>query len=246
MVRFTPDCNQGESVSSMPPSGKSLPQLEFSDKYTAAHARGYYDKHEQGVGRRLSNWRERNIAREALRMAGNPASVLDLPCGTGRFWSLLADDPTRRIYAADYNQSMLDVAMHRRPRELTERIEAFQCSAFAIPKPDNFVESVFCMRLLHHIGKSEDRLAILREFGRVASDSVIVSLWVDGNVKAFKRRRLEARRRSHADEGRGYQNRFVLPRATVEREFQQAGLRIAGHIDLLKFYSFWRIYVLKA
>lgn len=244
MARHSPDLSQGESVSSMHPSGKSLPQLEFSEKYSDTHAQSYFDKHEQGVGRRLSNWREQNIARKALRMAGNPASVLDLPCGTGRFWKLLADDPARRIYAADYNQPMLDVAIGRRPRALTGRIETFQCSAFDIPKADNFVDSVFCMRLMHHIGKPDDRLAILRELRRVASASVIISLWVDGNVKAFKRRRLEARR-ERGNQGIGYQNRFVLPRATVEREFQQAGLKIAGHVDLLKFYSFWRIYVLK-
>jgi hypothetical protein len=28
--------------------------------------------------------------------------------------------------------------------------------------PDNAVDSIFCMRLLHHIGEAEHRLAILR------------------------------------------------------------------------------------
>jgi hypothetical protein len=31
----------------------------------------------------------------------------------------------------------------------------------------------------------------------------------------------------------------------VEHEFADAGFVIAGHIDFLKFYAMWRVYVLK-
>jgi hypothetical protein len=63
---------------------------------------------------------------------------------------------------------------------------------------------------------------------------------VDGNYKALQRRKLEAHR-TH----KTYQNRIVLKRAVVEREFTDAGFAIAGHIDFLKFYAMWRVYVLK-
>ena len=58
---------------------------------------------------------------------------------------------------------------------------------------------------------------------------------VDGNYKAWKRRRLEARR---AAQGRGAQNlnRFVVPRKMVEAEFRQAGFAILGHLDFLPGY----------
>ena len=76
------------------------------------------------------------------------------------------------------------------------------------------------------------------------STSVIVSLWVDGNYKAWKRRRLEERR---AAEGRATQNqnRFVVPRAVIEGEFRQAGFEIIGHLDFLPGYAMWRTYVLR-
>lgn len=48
-------------------------------------------------------------------------------------------------------------------------------SAFEIALPDNAVDGIFCMRLLHRIGEAEHRLAILREFERVTRDSVILS-----------------------------------------------------------------------
>lgn len=224
----------------MTENDKQVPELEFSEKYTDEHAREYYHKHTAGFWRKLSNWREISIARKALKLAGNPASVLDLPSGTGRFWQMLAEKKDRKLFAADYNQSMLNVALQERPADVTQRFETFQASAFDIPKPENFVDCIFCMRLLHHIGEREDRMKMLREFHRVAKDSVVISLWVDGNVKARKRAKLEADRKH-----KKYQNRFVQPQASVEAEMREAGFEIAGHVDFLKHYAMWRIYVLK-
>jgi ubiquinone/menaquinone biosynthesis C-methylase UbiE len=215
------------------------PRLEFSDKYTAEHAREYFHKHQAGFWRRLSTRREIAIARKALKMAGNPVSLLDLPSGTGRFWEMLCEQPDRRVYAADNSRNMFEVGMQLRPADVTRRIETFQCSAFDIPLPDSAVENIFCMRLVHHIGKSGDRLALFREFRRVASQSVCLSLWVDGNYQAMRRARLERRRTTKA-----YQNRFVVPRARIESEFREAGMGITGHIDFLKFHSIWRVYIL--
>ena len=218
---------------------KKHPLLQFSEKYTAEHAEQYFSRHRQGFWPRVSNWREIAIARKALKIAGDPVSVLDLPSGTGRFWEMLAEKADRKILAADNSENMLQVAMRERPPGITQRIEAFQCSAFDIPRPDNAVENIFCMRLLHHIGQADDRLDLFREFKRVASRSICISLWVDGNYQAFRRHRLERRR------GPGkFQNRFVLPASQVESEFRQAGLGVIDHVDFLKYHSMWRIYVL--
>ena len=218
---------------------KSPPQLEFSEKYTAEHAEKYFSKHQQGFWRTLSTRRETAIARQALKMAGNPTLVLDLPSGTGRFWEMLCEQPNRKIIAADNSGNMLEVGMQMRPKEISRRIETLQCSAFDIPLPDNAVENIFCMRLVHHIGKGDDRIVLFREFNRVASQTVCLSLWVDGNFKAYKRRRAEARRGQKA-----FQNRFLLERSQVESEFRQAGMNVIGHVDFLKFFSMWRVYVL--
>jgi SAM-dependent methyltransferase len=214
------------------------PQLEFSKKYDADHAAFYLEKHQRGFWRRLNTRREIGMARRALRIAGNPASVLDLPCGTGRFWALLAEHPQRTIHAADLNPAMFQTGLDKRPSSLTRRIDAFQASAFSIPRPDKFVECVFSIRLLHHIPKPEDRLAILCEFKRVASSSIIVSLWIDGNYRAMRRMRKPPRPGPSQD-------RYIVPRAVIEREFQECGLKKLGRVDLLKFYSMWTTYVLQ-
>lgn len=213
--------------------------LEFSQKYDLDHAQHYFRKHRASLSRRLSTWRELGIARRALALAGDPCVVLDLPCGAGRFWPMLAEKPDRRILAADSSKEMLQVAERMQPRNLVERVERFQCSAFEIGLGDGSVDNIFCMRLLHHIIEPSHRLAMLREFHRVTRDTVCLSLWVDGNYQAYRRARLEARRSKESP-----QNRAVVKRQTVESEFVEAGFRVKGYFDFLRFYSMWRIYVL--
>ncbi len=217
-------------------------ELDFSGKYSLDRAQKYYHKHEHGtLGRRVSNWWELRMAARALQLAGQPRSVLDLPCGTGRFWALLAAEPGRELLAADYSEAMLKVAAENRPAEIVSRIRLFQSSAFDIDLPEQSVDNVFCMRLLHHIGTSKDRLRILREFHRVARLSVCVSLWVDGNYKAWKRRRAEQKRPRR----RHFQNRFLISRQQFEAEIREAGFAVKGKVDFLPGYAMWRTYVLE-
>jgi SAM-dependent methyltransferase len=220
------------------------PHYEFSDKYDPTHAKQYFEKHQSGLGNRLITWREVAMARQALVMAGRPKTVLDLPCGTGRFWEMLAEEPQRVIYAADNSQDMINTGLKFRPPAITARVaESFQCSAFSTGLPDDFVECVFSIRLMHHIEKSEDRILMLKEFARISADKIILTLWVDGNWGAWQRARLESRRA--ARNVRGTRNRFVIPRSQIEREFAAAGLNVVGHIDFLRFVDKKRIYVLQ-
>ncbi|SDI29274.1 class I SAM-dependent methyltransferase [Pseudomonas abietaniphila] len=215
-------------------------ELDFSRKYDDEHAKKYLRKHKDGLARRLSDRRDKQLARRALALAGEPGLVLDLPCGAGRFWPLLAEKANRVIIGADNSAAMVATACESQPADVVKRVQPLQTSAFAIDMPDNAVDSIFCMRLLHHVGNAQDRAVLLREFHRVTRDSVIISLWVDGNFKAWKRKRAERKRQQE-----GYQNRFVLPVATVEAEFEQAGFRIQERLDFLPLYAMWRVYLLR-
>lgn len=215
-------------------------KLEFSEKYDQAHARKYFLKHQNGLARRLSHHRDVQLARKALALAGDPGLVLDLPCGAGRFWPMLAEKNDRMIIGADNSAAMVETACAMQPPEVVKRVRPLQTSAFAIDLPDNSVDSIFSMRLLHHIGEASHRANLFKEFHRVTRDSVIISLWVDGNFKAWKRRRTE---RTRGQEG--YQNRFVLPTARVEDEFVKAGFQIQQRLDFLPLYAMWRVYLLR-
>lgn len=224
--------------------------LEFSDKYSKSKADDYYIKHQDSMGRRLSDWWEHRMARKALVMAGNPSSILDLPCGAGRFWDLLVEDPQRELYAADNSAGMVKVAGESHPPEIRDRFKLFQTSAFDIDLADESVDSIFCMRLLHHVGEPADRLRIYNEFHRVSRDSVCLSLWVDGNLKARRRRQLDEARASGKKPrkratSKNFQNRFVQSADVIEKEFAEAGFKVVGKVDFMPGYSMWRTYVLK-
>lgn len=219
---------------------ESITHLEFSQKYDADHSQAYFEKHKSGLRHKLTTLRETSIARQSLRMAGNPKSVLDLPCGAGRFWNMLAECDDRVLFAADYSDNMIKTAKKYQPAEVVDRFNTFQTSAFNIKMDNHSVDNIFCMRLLHHIAKPEDRLSILKEFHRVARKSVCLTMWTDGNIQAKNRAKLENRRGPEH-----FQNRIVVPRELAESEYQKAGFNITGYIDLLPKISMWRLYVLE-
>lgn len=226
---------------------QSLPddsvKLSFSHKYNREHAEDYYRRHRQGLAKRASSWREVQLARNALRLVGQPNSVLDLPCGAGRFWPMLMEKSNRLVIGADYSADMLAVAEAAYPEYCAQKIRCLQTSAFNISLPDCAVDNILCTRLLHHIGEASHRQLILREFHRVTRDTLIVSLWVDGNYKSWRRNQLEKRRR---DLGKpNSTNRFVVGRKQVELEFSAAGFDILGHFDMVPLYQMWRTYALR-
>jgi ubiquinone/menaquinone biosynthesis C-methylase UbiE len=214
--------------------------LEVTNTYDEDQAKLYFKKHKRGFWHRVSNWYEQRMAARALAMAGEPKSVLDLPCGAGRFWELLARVPDRQLVAADYSEDMINTALNFQSPHISKRFKTFQTSAFDIKLPDAAVDCIFCMRLLHHVAEQEARTKMFREFRRVSRDTVCVSLWVDGNLQALRLRRSQKRRQN-----RQYYTRFLFDRSQIETEFHQSGFEIMGYVDLLPGLSMWRTYVLK-
>ncbi len=210
------------------------------DPYSLERAENYHTHHRDRWRTRLTTWRERAVLRAALRAAGNPATALDLPCGTGRFWPVFAAAGVNRLIAGDVSAGMLTVAARNRvspdiPAELVAT-SAFDMSAIA----DGAVEFAACMRFLHHISMAEDRLRVLRELRRVSSRFVAISLWVDGNLGG-NRRMASNQPEPHL----GYGKRRCRPRQEVEAEFREAGFEIVRHYDVWPKLSMWRLYLLK-
>lgn len=192
------------------------------------------------LGARLAYWREAQLVRHSLHSAGEPGLVLDLPCGGGRFWPVLTEHANRVILAGGHNAEGLGRAMGAFDPALAARITPLEASVDAITLGSNAVDCIFCMGLFHRVSDNEQRLGILREFHRVSRDTVIISLWVDGNYRAWRRRRMEQRRA-----GPARQHRFVVARAQIEHEFRQAGFEIVAHHDLIPGIAMWRTYVLR-
>ena len=216
-------------------------ELEFARRYDQEHARVCLETRPTGLARRLSLWRDEQLVRHALKEAGDPGLVLDVACGSGRFWPVLAEHANRVILATDNSQDMLEHAQTHHSAGLLKRVKTFQSSAFTIGLSANAVDCIFCMRLFQHMVCSDHRLILLREFHRVSRDAVIVSVRVDG---AFNIRRREGQ---GADQGASgdVAKRQLVGKTQVEGEFRQAGFEILHAQDFMPGCALSRVYVLR-
>lgn len=208
-------------------------ELELARRYDQEHARVCLAPRPRGLAGRLRFWRDEHLVRNALKVAGEPGLILDVACGAGRFWPVLAEHANRVILASDPFQDMLDHARTHHSPTLLDRVKTFQGSAFTIGLSANAVDSIFCMRLFQYIASPEHRSALLGEFHRVSRDTVIVAVRVDTH---FKRRRPEAA---------GVHPRQPVNKADVEAEFKQAGFCVLSHQDFLPGCARLRVYVLR-
>lgn len=180
-----------------------------------------------------AQWRARQLIRSALYLAEEPGLVLDLPCAADEFWPLLHARDNRVVIAAEANVERLAAALANLHKDFSSRVHALQTSLFAIDLSSNAVDCIFCMHCLHQIDDPQQRMALLREFHRVTRDSVIISLWVDGNLEAVRQAR-------HA-----HHNGYVHKRAEIEEAFIRAGFSITGHRDFIPGLAMLRLYVLR-
>ncbi|MFL1525659.1 class I SAM-dependent methyltransferase [Pseudomonas sp. O230] len=217
----------------MSPQPPSAIELEFARRYDQEHARVCQQPRPRGLAGRLAFWRDEQLVRNALKVAGEPGLILDVACGAGRYWPVLAEHANRVILASDPSQNMLDHAPTHHPQHLLKRVKTFQSSAFTIGLSANAVDCIFCMQLFPHIASPEHRSAMLDEFHRVSRDTVIVAVRLDAH---FTRRQPAAQ---------GAQARQSASKAELEAEFKQAGFHLLSHQDFLPGYTRMRVYVLR-
>ena len=213
-------------MSSQPPSTPI--EHEFAERYDREHAKVCLQAQPQGFVRRLALWREKRLVRRALKVAGEPGLVLDLACGAGRFWPVLAEHGNRVILACDSSQSMLNHAQTHHAASLLARIKLFQSSVFSIDMSANAVDCIFCMQLFHHVRDSDHRLAILRELHRVSRDSLILSVPI-GRAAA----RIEE------------PQPIVVSKSEIESQFALAGFNIFKQNEVLPGCDMGSIYILR-
>ena len=124
-----------------------------------AQAERYRDRF-RGQRRSRVDRLETTAVRELLGALDKLSTALDLPAGTGRLASLLAD-VAERVILADVSSAMLEVA---REGLSNLPVEYVQTDAKAIALADGSVDLVFCHRLLNHVRDAGIRACILREW----------------------------------------------------------------------------------
>jgi len=209
-------------------------------KYDEKHAKHYLNKHVKNRWRRFGNWCEQQMFRRSLKQAGMPLTILDIPCGTGRFWPTMQHHPAVSILAADYNAAMLDVAAEHTKDQAFRPTSMIVASAFKIPLGDNAVENISCLRLIHHVPTLAERQAMLAELHRVTANTVCISLQVDKNWYSFNHLSRQKRNPNSIKD-----IKYIFHQDLIEQELRDAGFIILGYADKWKGISAWRCYTLK-
>ena len=126
---------------------------------------------------------EMGFARRLMDMVGPQASILDAPCGSGRFFEVFS--PARRYVMLDFDPAMLKVIQDTHGQKCL--LELVQGDVTDLPFPADTFDLVFNMRLLQHVGDDAIRRRILMELARVSRRYVALSIYSTCTWRHFKR-----------------------------------------------------------
>ena len=132
-----------------------------------------YDFHRfSSPERQKRNVRKWAAIRKALAQTTGVRTLLDLPCGTGRFTGALAREGFE-VVGSDISLEMLKKAASI-PDGRQSAIRGYvQANAEALPLLGDSLDCVVCIRFMMHVDPAT-RVRILREFNRVSRRWVIV------------------------------------------------------------------------
>lgn len=167
----------------------------------------YHEKRYKSIDQKIVDRLEKRVVKNIFDKFSINYSILDIPCGYGRFHPLLSQ--YGGIHAADNDKL---IAKYQK-KEIGISKSTTICGADSMPYEDNSFNVVFCFRLIQHIHNSSERIAIYKEFKRVSKEWVIISLYekttLHSAIKRISRKNAKI---------------TFLERAQVHKEFTEANL----------------------
>lgn len=160
------------------------PKLESYRSEQVAQA---YDQRWAGRGGERRDRRKARALERALRSlerrSGKAArSLLDVPCGTGRFAGLLLDR------GLDYTGADLSLEMLSMARAKAPAARLLSADAARLPFDDASFDVVICVRFLHLVRDPALRTGFLRELRRVARLGVVAGYHHSRTLRVASRR----------------------------------------------------------
>lgn len=166
--------------------------------------------------------REQRAVERIVTSLPSEVSILDLPCGTGRWWRLLSSRASSLI-AMDVSEEML-VFARARAKDYSIPIDVVKGDAENIDLPENSVDYVFSHALTKHL-PIPIQYQVLAEFGRVARRGVISSFGIFNHLtyEFWRRRKLV--------------ESYPILREELEWMAEAAGLEIERTIKCTTFFG---------
>lgn len=135
------------------------------DKYNKVRFKGGF-----GGSKTLRKW---SLIQKAVAGLADIKTVMDLPCGTGRFTALALDHGWKLINA-DISAPMLEAA-----RDCASGHEglfgSLRTDATSLPFDDNSLDLIISIRFLMHVPR-EVRVKVFQEFARVSKRHIVLDV----------------------------------------------------------------------
>ncbi len=197
----------------------------------------YERKRYRGLDQRLVHKRESRILGKALRKISLKSPIaLDIPCGYGRFSSLLLDKGFSLV-SSDLSFHMVNRA--REKDSLPHRPMGIVANAKqGLPFREGAFCLLFSMRFFHHVHETAERENILQEFSRVCSEWVILSFYQMNLLHSIQRKLRKRIKKSRT-------RIKMIPRKEFYKEIESAGLRVVKVFPLFKGIHSHHIALLK-
>jgi len=210
----------------------SFVQARFEKQEVADYEKRRY----RGLDQRIVHAREVRILKKLLkpgRRAGcdwpdgrlSPPLILDAPCGYGRFAGLLLGHGFQLI-SSDLSFHMVKRAVDRTGSPPAAAGIVSNLTK-GIPIKSRAVAAVFSLRFFHHLHQREERRSVLREFGRVAAEFIILSYYQTNALHILQRR---LRRTVKPNKRRI----SMIPRGEFIEDVRLAGLEVIRIVPLFR------------
>jgi ubiquinone/menaquinone biosynthesis C-methylase UbiE len=175
-------------------------------EYPAAYTDKYRDR------------RERRALERALAIIPKGASVLDLPCGTGRLTGILLERGYQ-VTGADSSAAMVARAKSLWSSHRPEVPFEVQ-DALATTYRDGEFDAVVCNRLFHHFLEESTRRKALAELMRLSKGPIVVSFFNAMSLGAW------TRRIRYRLQGREITDRVAIPVSAMRADCESVGLEL--------------------
>lgn len=187
-----------------------------------------YDQHRFVTpARQRRNARKWRAIERALGEAGAVATILDVPCGTGRFTGALAERG-HLVVGSDISLEMMRVAARKGPRH-PNFAGHLQADVERLPLRTGAVDCVVCIRFMFHVDAAT-RVRMLREMARVSRRWLVVDYRHRYSYAWVKWRLLRALGLTRKPFDR-------VSTAAMLEEFRAAGLVVRRIVPVLRVFS---------
>lgn len=206
------------------------PICSKNPSFVEEEVREYERKRYRGWDQKLVHKREQRILEKILRRTGLEwGRVLDIPCGYGRFSSLLGRRGFSLLHC-DLSFPMVKRALLRE-RDKGKDDSPFWGVVADIKKPlpleSSSVSLVLSMRFFHHVHHRREREHILREFFRVSRKWVVISFYRRNFLHFLQRKFRKKIKKSPT-------RISMIPEKSFTEELQKEGLRLRRIYPLFK------------